>query len=560
MAISTWIPPPPPDPGTLRNPLPFEPFPLLQVRSGKIKKSLGNGRIETAIYKTLITGPVEISKNGIVGDEHAYEPHRSPDKALLHYCTSHYDDWAKEIPTSEAYFKPGAYGENIFNTEVSERNVCIGDRIAIGNIIVEVSEPRLPCYKLNHRFGVKDMAKRTQTLFRTGWLYRIIKPGIVTAGDMVRLLERPHPSWTVARIEYYLFIETDNKEMMKEMVHIPQLGEDIKGKFRARLAKGVTENQNERMYGGTEDTMDAWYECRVVEKRKEATNVTAFVLEAVEDLQNPSVVEPGSHVRLKLGGKLVRAYSVTSGTTKRFELGIALNANGRGGSKYLHEQVQVGDIITAGRIIASFPLAIDADKHVIIAGGIGITAFLAALAFLKDTKQKFHLYYAVSSQVPFENRIASLGPNVTIYNSVEGTRMDLEDILTHADSRTHIYTCGPIRLMDAVAAIAKQFDIPNALVHMERFTVTTSGDPFTVELKQSKKIVEVGATETLLDALKGVGMDVDSSCEVGNCGACKVEVCSGRVKHQGTGLLDEEKSGAMLACVSRGVGKVVLDL
>lgn len=558
--MSSWIPPPRPGPDTLRNPPPFEPFPLGQIRSGKIKKSLGNGRIETAIFKSTLSGPVTITKNGIVGDEHAYEPHRSLDKALLHYCTSHYDAWAREIPASEARFKPGAFGENIFNTEINERTVCIGDRIAIGSIIVEVTEPRAPCYKLNHRFEVKDMAKRTQTLFRTGWLYRIIKPGSIAAGDMIRLLERPHPDWTVARIEYYLFLETDNIEKMKEIISIPQLGQEIKDKFLARLAKGVTEDQNGRMYGGSDDAMDAWYECRVVSKRAETSTITTFELETIDDILKPSPVEPGSHVRLKLGGKLVRAYSVTGGTTKRFSLGIALDANSRGGSQYLHSNVQVGSIITAGRITASFPLASSADTHILIAGGIGITAFLIALSHLQRSSQNFHLHYAVSTDVPFRSQIAALGPNLTVYNKSEGARMDLKDILSHADSRTHIYTCGPTRLMDAVTATAKLFNIPEEQVHMEQFTVTTSGDPFTAELKQSKRVVEVGAQQTLLDVLKSVGMDVDSSCEVGNCGTCRVDVCAGRVEHRGTGLLEEEKCGAMLACVSRGVGRIVLDL
>ncbi|KAJ4371867.1 hypothetical protein N0V86_008421 [Didymella sp. IMI 355093] len=493
MAISSWIPPPRPDPETLRNPPPFEPFLIGQIRSGKIKKSLGNGRIETGIFKTNTAGPVTITTNGIVGDEHAYEPHRSPDKALLHYCTTHYDEWSREIPVSEVHFKPGAFGENLFSSEVSEHNVCIGDRIAIGDIIVEVSEPRAPCYKLNHRFEVKDMAKRTQTLFRTGWLYRIIKPGTIAAGDTVQLLERPHPDWTVARIEYYLFLETDNIEKMKEIIEIQQLGWEIKDKFQARLAKGVTEDQNGRMYGSSDDAMDAWYECRVIRKRKETSNVASLTLETIEDMPNSSPVEPGSHVRLKLGGKLVRAYSVTGGTTKRFSLGVALDPNSRGGSRYLHDNVHVGSVITAGRITASFPLAPTADMHVIIAGGIGITAFLAALSHLQETKQNFHLHYAVSAEVPFKEQIAALGSKVTIYNKSEGQRMDLKGILEHADSRTHIYTCGPARLMDAVAFTAKSLSVPDQQVHMEQFTVTTSGDPFTVELKQSKNLLEMQA-------------------------------------------------------------------
>ncbi|RAR12375.1 3-chlorobenzoate-3,4-dioxygenase reductase subunit [Stemphylium lycopersici] len=560
MAPSSWIPPPPPDPDSLKNPPPFAPFPLIQLRAGKIKKALWNGKIESAIYKGPLTGPIIISELGIATDEHAFHMHGGPDKALLHYCTSHYDEWKKELPASDHHFKPGAFGENLFNKEVSEKNLCIGDRLAIGDIIVEVSEPRGPCYKLNHRFEVNDMAKRTQTLLRTGWMYRVMKTGAIAAGDMISLLERPHPEWTLARVMYYLFIETNNVEMMKEIVQLSQLGWDVKGKFQARLDKGVAEDQNSRLFGGEDDKMDTWNEYRLVEKRKETKTVMAFAFEALDNIPDTLPVEPGSHVRLKLGGKLVRAYSVVGGTSKRFELGIALDPASRGGSKFLHEQTNIGDIVTVGRITASFPLAKEADRHIIVAGGIGITAFLAAFKYLQDAKQKFHLHYAVAEEVPFAAQIAALGSNATIYNRSKGQRLDVSNILTKADNQTHIYTCGPTRLMDAVVDTAKSYGIPESSVHIEAFTVATSGDPFTAELKQSKKTVEVGPTQSLLDALKAVGMDIDSSCEVGNCGTCKVDVCSGRIEHRGTGLQEEEKEGSMLSCVSRGVGNVVLDL
>jgi MOSC domain-containing protein YiiM/ferredoxin-NADP reductase len=560
MPISTWIPPPPPDPDSLKNPPPFAPFPLIQLRAGKIKKSLGNGKIETAIYKAPLTGPVKICETGIPTDEHAFYMHGGPDKALLHYCTVHYDEWKKEIPTSEHHFKPGAFGENLFSAEVSEMNLCIGDRLAIGEIIVEVCEPRAPCYKLNHRFEVKDMAKRIQTLLRTGWTYRIIKTGTIAAGDMISLLERPHPEWTVARVMYYLFIETNNVEMMEQIVQLPQLGWDIKGKFQKRLDKGVVEDHNGRLWGSEDEKMDTWSEYRLVEKRRETSNVSAFIFESVEDIPEPEPVEPGSHVRLKLSSKLVRAYSVVGGNSKRFELGVALDQASRGGSKYLHEQTKVGDTLTVGRITASFPLAKNADRHIIIAGGIGITAFMTAFTYLQEANQDFHLHYAVAEEIPFASQIAALGSKANIYNKAEGQRLDLSTILAKADDQTHIYTCGPTRLMDAVVATAKSYGIPESSMHIEAFTVATSGDPFTAELRHSGKTLEVGATESLLDVLKAVGMDIDSSCEVGNCGTCRVDVCGGRVEHRGTGLLDEEKEGSMLSCVSRGVGKIVLDL
>jgi MOSC domain-containing protein YiiM/ferredoxin-NADP reductase len=557
MVRSTWVPPPPPDPDTLTNPLPFKPFLLSQIRAGRVKKF---GPFQSAIFKTPLSGPIEITKDGIKTDEHAYEGHISPDKALLHYCTNHYDDWKKELPASEPLFKPGAFGENLFNAEISEKTVCIGDRIAIGEVIVEVSEPRGPCSKLNHRFEVKDMAKRTQTLLRTGWLYRIIKPGFVQVGDMISLLERPYPEWTVARIMYYLFIDTKDITMMRRIVDIPPLGFEVKDKFKARLATGMTEDQNARMYGDETQKMDMWSDYHLVEKRRETSKVTAFVLEAVDENQNPVAVEPGSHVRLKLGGKLVRAYSVVSGSSKRFEIGISLSPESRGGSRYLHEQAKIGDVLTVGRITTSFPLASDADEHIIIAAGIGITAFLPAFKYLQDRQQKFHLHYAHAGEMPFASQIKSLGSNATVYDKTQQHRLDVAAIVSRMQDRSHIYTCGPERLMKDVVATAQKHGVPDSSVHLEEFTVTTSGDPFTVQLKESKKTIEVGATQSLLDALRAVGMDVDSSCEVGNCGMCKVDVCAGKVEHKGTGLLDDEKNGAMLSCVSRGVGTIVLDL
>lgn len=557
MARSNWIPPPPPDPRTLTYPPPFEPFALGQLRAGKVKKF---GPFESAISKTPIPGPVEITIDGIKGDAHSFPGHISHDKALLHYCTKHYGEWKKELPASEPLFKPGGFGENLFNAEIDETTVCIGDRIAIGDVVVEVSEPRGPCAKLNHRFEVKDMAKRTQTLLRTGWLYRIIKPGTVQAGDMIRLLERPYPEWTIARIMYYLFIDTKDVEMMKQIVELPPLGWDIKDKFRARLATGKTEDQDARMYGGEEHKMDRWSEYRIVEKRRETSKVTAFTLEAVEDMPDSIPVEPGSHVRLKLGGKLVRAYSVVSGTSQRFELGISLSPESRGGSKYLHEQAKIGDVLTVGRITTSFPLATNAHEHIIIAAGIGITAFLPAVKYLQETKQTFHLHYAHTGEMPFASNINALGTNATIYDKSLDQRMVMPDILSHADKRANIYTCGPKRLMNDVVATSKSYNFPDSFVHLEQFVVAASGDLFTAELRESKKTIEVGATQTLLDALRVVGMEVDSSCEVGNCGACKVDVCGGRVEHRGTGLLEDEKDDAMLSCVSRGVGMIVLDL
>ncbi|KAF2635571.1 PK beta-barrel-protein domain-containing protein-like protein [Massarina eburnea CBS 473.64] len=564
MSVLGLRPPPGPDsdPSTWTHPLPFSPFTIAHLRTGKIKPVFSKPGMMSAIYKTAHAEAVQITMGGIQGDEHAYEPHRHPDKAVHQYCSAHYSRWQSELPESAHLFRPGAFGENLFSDQVSERDMCIGDRIGLGpEVVLELSEPRKPCYKLNHRFEVKDMAARTQTKLRTGWLYRVITPGTVHPNATFRLIERPHPEWTVARVMHYMFLERDNMTMMREIVKLP-LGQEIMEMFEKRLQRGKAEDQMGRMYGGEEDKMDTWNSYRIIEKRRETSTVTAFVLASVDAIHCDQIaaVEPGSHVRVKLGGKLVRAYSVVGGTNQRFTLGIALDPESRGGSKFLHEQTNVDDILTVGRITPSFPLVKDADQHIIIAGGIGITAFLAALAYLESTTQNYTLHFAVAKEVPFKADIDKLGPRAKIYNSSLCQRLDLSAVLSRADTNTHIYICGPPRLASAVSTITASLSIPDSQVHVEAFTVTASGDPFSAELKQSGKMVEVDGTESLLDALRKVGLDVASSCEVGNCGTCRVDVCGGRVEHRGTGLVGDDKDSGMLACVSRGIGKIVLDI
>ncbi|KAH7119633.1 pyruvate kinase-like protein [Dendryphion nanum] len=551
----------PPNGDSFINPPPFAPHPLRQVRSGKIKKVFGKFPVDSAIYKVQLSGPVPVGHTGILSDEQAWEGHGGPDKALLHYSAAHYDEWKEELPLSKHLLNAGGFGENLVSDGLDERTVCIGDRIKIGEeVIVEVTGNRAPCSKLNHRFEIKDMAKRAQTLYRTGWMYRVLKTGNIRVGDMIELLERPCPEWPVARLMHYLYNEKDNKDRMREALELEQVDESLRRILKNRLEKGEVEDQNARMFGPDGFAMDTWSDFRIAEKRRETSTVTAFILEAVDQEEKPVQVEPGSHVRLKLGGDLVRAYSVVGGTSNRFELGIALDVSSRGGSKYLHEETTVGDILIASRITASFPLAAEADRHIMIAGGIGITAFLAAIDYLEKSDRVYELHFAVRERIPFADRIAAFGSHVKVYNRSKGEQLDLDRVISYANGSTHIYCCGPQRLMDGVETAADKFGIPRASVHFEQFAVSTSGDPFTAELRESKKVVEVAGSQTLLDALKKTGMDIDSSCEAGNCGTCRVNLVSGRVDHRGTGLLDSEKQSTLLSCVSRGIGRIVLDL
>jgi ferredoxin-NADP reductase len=434
--------------------------------------------------------------------------------------------------------------------------------MAIGDeVLAQVSYPRQPCYKLNHRFEVKDMSRRSQTQARTGWYYRILREGTISEGDEIRLVKRINPKWTVADVQHYLYIEMKNEEAMRKIIVLEGLGAEIRTIFRNRLNKQF-EDQEGRLNGGEGMSMNKWSDYKLIKKKMQTPRIASLRFEATQLVDNPAKVEPGSHVRIKLGKKLVRAYSVVTGDSNTFELGVALDHQTRGGSKYIHEAAKQGDIFSLGEIRATFPLSEEADHHIIIAGGIGITAFITAALFLQDKKQSYELHFAVRSaaDIPFKHYLESLGDNVIIYDKSKGDFLSVGKVLARSNDNSHVYCCGPKRLMDGVAQAAESSGVPESHVHFEAFEITTSGDPFTAECVMSNKTVEVEGSKTLLDVLKDAGFDVDSSCETGNCGTCRVGVKSGKVQHRGTALLDSEKDTAMLSCVSRGIGHIVLDL
>jgi ferredoxin-NADP reductase len=203
---------------------------------------------------------------------------------------------------------------------------------------------------------------------------------------------------------------------------------------------------------------------------------------------------------------------------------------------------------------SDFPLKVsqECDEHIFIAGGVRITAFLASSKVLKSQGQAF--------DVALGKILETLSDKVELCISETGSRLDIATILGRAGEKTHVYVYGPEILLDAVKQTAKTIGLPENKISTEAFAVSTSGDPFMVEIESQGKELQVKEEESLLDILRGAGFDVASRCEVGNCGTCHIGVRKGRVEHRGTGLLEEEKKGMMLSCVSRGVGTLVLDL
>ncbi|PYI36979.1 PK beta-barrel-protein domain-containing protein-like protein [Aspergillus indologenus CBS 114.80] len=220
------------------------------VRIGKVKQ-LGPGSVTSAIEKSPCVGRVCVTEQGIIGDEQAYEHHGGTDKALHQYCSRHYEAWRREVPDRAHLFNIGGYGENISAHSFDETNTCIGDILEIGSegVLVQVSEPRQPCFKLNRRFEFAQASIRTQTTRRTGWYLRVLKPGFIQAGDRIRLIHRINPEWSIGRVGGFLWEDRKNVEALKVLSELPGLGKEIAQVFRKRLATREEEDMLFRLNG-----------------------------------------------------------------------------------------------------------------------------------------------------------------------------------------------------------------------------------------------------------------------------------------------------------------------
>jgi MOSC domain-containing protein YiiM len=211
------------------------PIPLLSLRTGRITL-LGSEAVPSAIRKYPHDGPVAISLLGLASDEQADRQHHGgPDKAMHHYPAEHYPLWRAELPDCASRFEVGGFGENLSTLGLNENDVCVGDVFRLGSAVIQVSQGRSPCRKLEIVFDVPDMVRQVHETGRTGWYYRVLSPGEVTAEDGLILEERPHRDWPVARLFTTLFQPGVDTAALRELAELPVLAGNWRQRARQRL-------------------------------------------------------------------------------------------------------------------------------------------------------------------------------------------------------------------------------------------------------------------------------------------------------------------------------------
>lgn len=213
---------------------------ILAVLLGQVRPFRGDDE-PSAIDKRPVADRVAVEPLGLVGDEQADRTvHGGVDKAIHHYPADHYDWWRGQLGDHALLGAPGAFGENISTSGLDEQTVCLGDRFRLGTALVEVSQARQPCWKLDHRFGGKGVMAAVVKTRQTGWYYRVLEPGQVRAGDSLALVDRPYPDWPLASL-FGLLIGGEAKDRptdLRALRDVPVLAETWKAR-RAKLAAQV---------------------------------------------------------------------------------------------------------------------------------------------------------------------------------------------------------------------------------------------------------------------------------------------------------------------------------
>ncbi|MBT9594797.1 MAG: oxidoreductase [Vitreoscilla sp.] len=313
---------------------------------------------------------------------------------------------------------------------------------------------------------------------------------------------------------------------------------------------------------------------RVARKTTEALDICSFELVEAGGGKLPPF-SAGSHVDVQVGDGLTRQYSLCNdpAASHHYQIAVLRDPKTRGGSAAMHERVNVGDLIRISAPKNHFALAHDAQRHLLLAGGIGVTPILCMAERLAATGGEFEMHYCTRSRerTAFADRIAAaaFAPRVQFHfdDGPAGQRFDIAARLATPEPGTHLYVCGPKGFMDAVLATARAQGWPEPQLHYEFFAAevapSATDESFEVQVASSGRVVVVPKNQTVVQALAAAGIDVPTSCEQGVCGTCITRVIEGIPDHKDLYFTPEEQAAndQFTPCCSRAKSaRLVLDL
>lgn len=577
---------------------------LLAVNVGLPQDMAWQGKtVHTAVWKRPVHGRVMVRRLNIDGDGQGdLAGHGGEHRAVMVYQADSYRYW-------EAFFKRptldyGSFGENLTVDGLPDDEVCIGDRYRIGDALLEVTQPRVTCYRVALRMGEPRMANLLVSHRRPGFYFRVIEEGLIGAGDTITK-EQEGSGMTVAEIDALLYLPGKTPAKLKRAVQIPALSKGWKQSFDELLAAGPEASGNVAL-GGPASEPPAWNgfrDMRVAAIHAESALVRSFVLEPVDGKALPRA-RAGQFIVLRLQppaprAALIRSYSL-SDTSLEGRYRISVKRGSGEGSRYLHDEIHEGDIFAISAARGTFNLVDDLRPVVLWGAGIGITPLLSMLheLALAAPRPIYWIYGARDgTDNPFTDEVGAL------MNVLPGVRhllafskpnpMDREkrvfDVEGHIGIRhlielgvpkeARIYLCGPSRflaeLREALPAVGYTDVISELFGAQEGFQpgvigakvtppheppVQDSNGPTVAFVRSGIAVRWSAATyPSILELAEACDVPVRWSCRSGVCHSCETALIGGTVEYTNEPP-DPPAEGRVLICCSRPAGDMQIDL
>jgi ferredoxin-NADP reductase/MOSC domain-containing protein YiiM len=572
---------------------------LLSVNVGGPREVEWEGKtVRTAIWKEPVDGPRMVRRINIDGDDQAdRRAHGGEHRAVFVYQIDSYRYWERELGRDD--FTYGQFGENFTVEGLADDEVCIGDRYRIGAALFEVTQPRVTCYRVGIRMDEPAMPSLLVAHHRPGFYLRVLEEGPVQAGDAIVKVADGAERLTVADVDALLYLPNKSRALLDRALRVPALSEGWKASFRELRAKADGG-------GAAAPAWTGFRPLRVAEVRRESTTIISLRLVPTDDAALPTpTAAAGQYLTVRVqpdhdSPTLVRSYSMSDLPGER---GYRISVKRDGVvSRYLHEHVEVGDVLDAAAPRGSFVLRDGTRPVVLISAGVGATPVLAMLHGLAgehSTRPVWWVHgarnrdeHAFGAEVDALLATLANGRRVLAYSQPAADeplgcdydvlgRLDL-GVLDRAQvpKDADYYLCGPDGFMRAIGAALTARGVAPEHVATEAFgavAIHASGlvksddrpphppegspgsGPTVTFVRSSLAIPWDDRYPSLLDFAEACDVPVGFGCRTGVCHNCETGLVAGAVAYH-EDPLEPPPEGRVLVCVSRPASELALDL
>jgi ferredoxin-NADP reductase/MOSC domain-containing protein YiiM len=583
---------------------------LLSVNVGLPRDIAWKGRIvHTGIWKNPVPGRCRVGRLNLDGDGQGdLGGHGGEQRAAFVYQIESYRYWREQLQRTD--FVLGQFGENLTVEGLPDDGVCIGDRYQIGGALFEVTQPRVTCYRVGIRTNEPRMPALLTSSGRPGFYFRVLREGVVGAGDEIVKVGEANERMTVAEINALLYSPHHARDRLQRAVRIGALSPGWRASFEALLRNPVATagsgNAGLAPAAAAHPAAPGFQPLAVVAVDQESADVVSVSMRHPHGEPLPAAL-PGQYVVLRLrrsgdGPPLLRSYSLSGPpSTERYRISVKIEPKGAAGS-YLRQHLRPGDLLDVSAPRGSFVLESAERPVVLVSAGIGATPVLAmlhALAAAGSARPVLWLHTARDGQHhPFAAEVRRLmsalahGRSFVCYSS-PGPRdrlgEDFDAIGRLSPSlfqkagvapEADVYLCGPARFMADMKQALAAFGVAPERIRVEIFgggermnpgVVSTAarvphppeGDADTGPLVSFARSGiaahwKAATYQSILELAEACDVPVRWSCRAGVCHNCESGLVMGEVTY-GPRPLEPPADGNLLICCAQPVGDVVID-